>query len=84
MIVGVLDMERRMGDGASAEELNEKIAEYAVEHALPQQRELTEEDLSRVRQKCAEMFEKWDAVRPGDALEIPFEVARANLHGPQR
>src|SRR3979411_863812 len=67
MIVGVLDMERRMGDRASAEEVNQKIAEYAVEHAFPQQRELTEQDLARVREQRAEMFEKWDAARPGDA-----------------
>jgi hypothetical protein len=83
MIVGVLDLER-IGDRASAKELNRRIAEYAVENVLPQQGDLTEEDLARVRQKRAEMFEKWDAVRPGDALEIPFEVAQANLHGPQR
>ncbi|HEY8832550.1 MAG TPA: hypothetical protein VIM21_08560 [Gemmatimonadaceae bacterium] len=79
MIVGVLDMERRMGERASAEELNKKLAEYATDNSLPQHRELTEEDLDRVRAKRAEMFARWDAVRPGDALEIPFEVAQANL-----
>jgi hypothetical protein len=79
MIVGVLDMERAMGERASAEELNQKIAEYALEHGLPQQRPLTEEDLGRVREKRAEMFAKWDAVQPGEALEIPFEVEQANL-----
>jgi hypothetical protein len=84
MIVGVLDMERRTGERVSAEELNQKLAEYAGENSLPQQRELTEEDLDRVRAKRAEMFAKWDAVQPGDALEIPFEVAQANLHQSQR
>jgi hypothetical protein len=79
MIVGVLDMERRMGEPASAEELNRKLAEYAAENGLPEQRPLTEEDLDRVRAKRTEMFTKWDAVRPGDALEVPFEVAQANL-----
>jgi lipoate-protein ligase A len=84
MIVGVFDLERRIGERPSAEELNEKLAEYSVENGLPQQRRLTEEDLDRVREKRAEMFAKWEAVRPGDALEIPFEVAQANLHGSQR
>src|ERR1700730_9524990 len=79
MIVGVLDLERRIDERASVEELNQKLAEYASENSLPQQRELTEEDLARVRAKRAEMFARWDAVRPGDALEIPFEVAQANL-----
>ncbi len=77
-------MERRMGERASAEELNQKLAEYASENALPRQPPLTEEDLARVREKRAEMFAKWEAVRPGDALEIPFEVAQANLHQSQR
>jgi hypothetical protein len=79
VIVGVLDMERVMGESASAEELNQRIAEYALEHALPQPRPVTEEDLARVRERRAEMFAEWEAVRPGDALEIPFEVAQANL-----
>lgn len=79
MIVGVLDMERRIEEGASADELNQRLAEYSIEHGLPQQRPFTEEDLARVREKRAEMFAKWDAVPSGGALEIPFEVAQANL-----
>ncbi|MDQ6871084.1 MAG: hypothetical protein M3037_03620 [Gemmatimonadota bacterium] len=79
MIVGVLDMERRTGKRTSAEELNRTIAAYAAENALPQQRPVTEGDLARVRAKRAEMFAKWDAVPPGDALEVPFDVAQANL-----
>ena len=79
MIVGVLDMERRTGERVSADELNKKLAEYSVENGLPQQRQLTEEDLARVRATRGEMFARWEAVRPGDALEIPFEVAQASL-----
>jgi hypothetical protein len=79
MIVGVLDMERRTGERATADELNQKLAEYSVENGLPQQRQLTEEDLARVRAKRAEVFAEWEAVQPGAALEIPFEVAQANL-----
>jgi hypothetical protein len=40
---------------------------------LPAPRRFTDEDLERVRQKRAELFAKWQAVRPGDALEIPYE-----------
>ncbi|HEV2017245.1 MAG TPA: hypothetical protein VGQ98_02945 [Gemmatimonadaceae bacterium] len=79
MIVGVLDLERRTGERSTADELSQKLAEYAIEHGLPPQRQLTEEDLARVREKRAEMFARWDAVQPGDALEIPFEVAQASL-----
>jgi hypothetical protein len=79
MIVGVLDMERRIGELASAEELNQKLAEYAVENGVPKHRPLTDEDLDRIREKRAEVFAKWDEVPPGEALEVPFEVAQANL-----
>jgi hypothetical protein len=84
MIVGMLDLERRIGERPSAQELNQKLAEYAAENSLPQQRELTEEDLARVRERRAEVFARWDAVLPGDALEIPFEVAQGILNEPQR
>jgi hypothetical protein len=28
--------------------------------------------LNRVRQKRGELFTRWEAVKPGDALELPF------------
>jgi hypothetical protein len=81
MIVGALDVERRTGERASADELNQRLAEYSVENGLSRQPQLTEADLARVREKRAEVFAKWEAVQPGAALEIPFEVAHANLRG---
>ena len=76
MIVGFFDFERQSGETASASELNRKLAEYCAEHGLPARRQLTEEDLTRVRERREELFAKWDAVQPGDALEIPFEMER--------
>lgn len=73
MIVGVFDLERRTGELATAKDLNLKLAEHCAENGLPPQREYTDDDLEMVRQKRAELFAMWDAVRPGDALEIPFE-----------
>jgi hypothetical protein len=79
MIVGFFDLERRIGERPSSGELNQKLAEYAAENGLPQQPQLTEEDVARVRALRSEVFAKWEAVQPGAALEIPFEVAQANL-----
>ena len=81
MIVGLFDMERRIGERVSADEVNQKLAEYSVENGLPRGRELTEADLARVRAKRAELFEKWDAVQPGNALEIPFEIKPVEASG---
>ena len=72
-IVGVFDLERRIGEKATAEALNAKLSEYCAENGFPPHRSFSEEDLDRVRQKRAELFAKWDAVPPGGALEIPFE-----------
>ena len=76
MIVGFFDLERQSGETDSATELNRKIAEYCAEHRLPLRRELSEEDLTAIRQRREELFAKWDSVQPGDALEIPFEIER--------
>jgi hypothetical protein len=73
VIVGFFDLERRIGERATADALNTRLAEYCAENALPPQRRYTDEDLDRVRKKRAELFAMWDAVKPGDALEIPFE-----------
>jgi len=81
MIVGVFDVERRIGEPATAHDLNLKLAEHCAENDLPQQRQYTEDDLARVRQKRAELFAKWDAVQPGDALEVPFELDPAEVSG---
>ena len=74
MIVGFFDLERSAGEREAADDLNRKLAEYCAENGLPPHRQFTEDDLAHVRQKRAELFAKWDAVRPGDALEIHFEL----------
>jgi hypothetical protein len=73
MIVGFFDLERRIGERVTADELNQRLAEYCADSGLLAPRQLTEDDLARVRERREEMFAKWDAVRPGDALEITLE-----------
>src|SRR5712671_3450594 len=75
IIVGFFDRERASGQMGSAEEINEELAQFAVENGLPAPEELTEDDLSRVRKRRGELFLQWDAVRPGDALELSFDPA---------
>jgi hypothetical protein len=64
----------------TTEELNAHLAEFCEVNELPAPEKLTDDDLSRVRQKRGELFAQWDAVQPGDALELPFDpftVARS-------
>jgi hypothetical protein len=73
IIVGFFDRERASGHMGSAEEINDELAQFADENRLPAPGELTEDDLSRVRKRRGELFAQWEAVRPGDVLELSFD-----------
>jgi hypothetical protein len=72
IIVGFFDRERASGQRGSAEEINDELAEFAEANGLAVPEQLTEDDLSRVRERRGELFVRWDATRPGEALELPF------------
>ena len=75
IIVGFFDRERASGQMGSAQEINDELAEFAEENEVHVPEQLTEDDLSRVRKRRGELFAQWDAVRPGDALELLFDPA---------
>ena len=75
MIVGFLDLDRAAGRVGTIEELNTYLATFAGENDLAAAEKLTEEDLSRVRQKCSELFAQWEAVERGGVLELHFDPA---------
>jgi hypothetical protein len=72
MIVGFFDLERGTGVIGLARDLNEMLSQYCSENSLPAPAVITDDDLNRVRHKRGELFARWEAVRPGDALELPF------------
>ena len=74
MIVGLLDVERSTGQLVQPADVNRRLQEFCRENGMPAPTPLTEEDLWRVRQKRGELFAQWEAVKPGDALELPFEL----------
>jgi hypothetical protein len=74
MIVGFLDLERASGEHRPAKELNHTISEFCAENAAPAWRAISEDDLGEMRQARAELFASWEAVKPGDALEISFDA----------
>lgn len=74
MIVGLLDLERRTGELVQPEDVNQRLQEFCAENGMPTPTPLSGDDLWRVRQKRGELFAKWDAVKPGDALELPFDL----------
>lgn len=72
-IVGLLDLERATGERVNASDVNARLAEVSEESGIPSP-EITDLDLDQIRQRRAELFADWDAVNPGDALELPFEL----------
>jgi hypothetical protein len=73
IIVGFLDLDRASGQMGTVEELNTYLATFCEENELATPEKLTEEDLSRVRQKRGELFAQWEAVERGGALELHVE-----------
>jgi hypothetical protein len=74
LIVGFFDLERATGVIETADDFNDKIVTWYVDNKRPVPSfRLTEADVEKIRSVRAEMFAKWRALPPGDALEIPFE-----------
>jgi hypothetical protein len=52
---------------------------------LPARAPLTEEDVANIRQKRAAVFARWEATKPGNALQLPFDLeskATASVSAP--
>ncbi len=63
-IVGLFDTERGSGVFLTAED-------YAT-FATPDMRRLSDDDIAKVRARRGELFSRWAAVAPGEALELKF------------
>ena len=74
LIVGFFDLERNSGEFGSVRDLNDSLTRFCIEHGLTTPRPLSEDDLDRVRHERGELFARWEAVKPGDSLELPFSV----------
>jgi hypothetical protein len=74
MIVGFFDLERSSGERGTAGELNRTLVDFCADNHVPPWRQLSEDDLAEVRAKRAEAFARWDAVEPGNALEVEFDL----------
>jgi|SRR5213594_1123259 len=74
LIVGFLDAERACRERWSAADLNDKGAKYFAARGSAGALRVTDEQLARVRDRMHELFAQWEAVPPGGALELPFDI----------
>lgn len=71
-VVGTLDTERASGSRWTAEEFNENTARFAANGGRAKPRNLTDDELVRIRKRRAELFADWSALEPGRSLELTF------------
>jgi hypothetical protein len=72
-VVGLMDLERATGERVTAADVNARLAELCAETGIAAA-ELSDSQLDQIRRRRAELFAEWDAVRAGDALELPFDL----------
>ena len=71
-LVAAFSAERASGDPASAAELTQLAATFAQAKGMPEPRELSDEELDRVRSRFAELAAQWRALPPGETLRLEF------------
>jgi hypothetical protein len=71
LIVGFFDAERAGDSPWSVAEFNDYAARFYGEGAASAPT-LTQDQLTAIRAKLKDLFEQWEAVKPGEALELAF------------
>jgi hypothetical protein len=76
LLVGFLDLERAGGTTWSAAEVNEKLRAYRETNDTFADATVTDAQLAAVRARMRELFARWEAVPPGESLELTFAAPR--------
>jgi len=75
MVVGFFDLERMTGERETAEVLCSRIQSAREDRGLPPTSfRITEEQIARIRETRADLFARWKAIPPGEALVLPFDM----------
>ncbi|HEX8245680.1 MAG TPA: hypothetical protein VF541_19365 [Longimicrobium sp.] len=61
-------------DAAGADALNQHLAEYCRQHGVEPLRTITPDEFGRIRRLREEVQVRWQALKPGEAMEVAFEV----------
>jgi hypothetical protein len=75
LIVGFLDAERASNARWTATDLNAKVGLYFDTHHIASTLGITDDQFTRIRERRGELFAMWEAVPPGEVLELPFDVS---------
>ena len=72
LIVGLLDSERTGDIEWTTDEFNAHVAQFFKSHGVPSPLKVTEANLTQIRAQMRELFTRWDAVPPAEAMELEF------------
>jgi hypothetical protein len=70
--VSAFAAERAGGAATRAEEFNQLAATYANARGMPRPRQLSDEELAKVRSRFEELAGKWRSLASGETLELAF------------
>ena len=73
-LVAAFSAERASGSDTTAQEFNQLAATFARAREMPPPRQLTEDDLAKVRARFDELAIKWRALPGGATLELVFPL----------
>jgi len=74
-IVGMLDLERATGHLTSADNLNDAVQQKLVQAGLDYRREVSPDELVRIRAIRSELSGRWQALLPGDTMILAFNLS---------
>lgn len=78
LLVGLFEVERRMGSGWTAAQLQEQAKLYSASQKRGREvavRQLSDGDVDRVHNALQDLLGRWSATKPGEALELEFIAA---------
>jgi hypothetical protein len=73
-LVSAFSAERAGGSPSAAEDFNELAATFARAKEMPEPRQLSDDELSRVRTRFVELVERWRSLSPGGTLKLEFPL----------
>ena len=74
-LAGMLDQERAGVPEYDADGLNRLLSEYFEHAGMTLRRLVAADELSRVRTALRELEARWDALPPGETLDLPFTLS---------
>jgi hypothetical protein len=72
--VGLFDVQRSLGVEWTADEVNDQARVFAAARGTPAPPVLTDEEVTTIRERVRDLFERWNRLTPDETLDLPFDT----------